>query len=272
VKAALRPLQRQGLRIGFVPTMGALHDGHLSLVHEARRRAEVIVASVFVNPKQFGPKEDLARYPRDLEGDSAKLGSAGVTVLFVPTPDLMYPEGFQTRVDVTRASVGLCGAHRPGHFEGVATVVLKLLSIVRPDVAVFGEKDFQQLAVIRALVRDMDLDVEIVGAPLVREPDGLAMSSRNALLSAADRSRAVAISAGLFAAKALYDSGTRTAEELLRAARAKMGEAGLTPEYLELRRFADLAEVPRADDPAVILTAVPMGSTRLIDNIILRRP
>ena len=182
----------------------------------------------------------------------------------------MYPPGFETRVEVTRASQGLCGAHRPGHFEGVTTVVLKLLSIVRPDVAVFGEKDFQQLAVIRAMVRDLDLDVEIAGAPLVREPDGLAMSSRNALLSPADRTRALGISRGLFAAKAAYDAGERSGDGLLAIARGEMD--GLSPEYLELRRFADLSAIDRADEPCVILTAVPMGSTRLIDNIILRRP
>jgi pantoate--beta-alanine ligase len=272
VKAVLRPLQKQGLRIGFVPTMGALHEGHLSLVREAKQRAEVIVASVFVNPKQFGPKEDLARYPRDLEGDSKKLGEAGVGVLFAPSAEVMYPPGFETKVEVLRASQGLCGAHRPGHFEGVATVVLKLLSIVRPDVAVFGEKDFQQLAVIRAMVRDMDLDVEIVGAPLIREADGLAMSSRNALLPAADRARAVGISRGLFAAKAAYDAGERVGAALLGIARGEMDRDGLLPEYLELRRFTDLSPLERADEPSVILTAVPMGSTRLIDNLILRRP
>ncbi len=271
VKAALRPLQKHGLRIGLVPTMGALHAGHLSLVELAKQHAEVIAASVFVNPKQFGPGEDLARYPRDLEGDAKKLEDAGVGVLFAPPPDVVYPPGFQTRVEVTAASQGLCGAHRPGHFEGVATVVTKLLSIVRPDVAVFGEKDFQQLAVIRALVRDLDLDVEIVGAPLMREPDGLAMSSRNALLSPAERTQALAISAGLFAAHAAYRAGERAAAALTRAVRDRLTTAGLSPEYLEVRRFTDLEPLTRADDPAVILTAVRVGATRLIDNVVLAR-
>lgn len=272
VKDALRPLQQQGLRLGFVPTMGALHDGHLSLVREAKKRAEVCVASIFVNPKQFGPNEDLDRYPRDLEGDAAKLEAAGVSWVFTPTPAIMYPPGYQTRVIVSGVTEGLCGVHRPGHFEGVTTVVLKLLSIVRPDVAVFGEKDFQQLAVIRTMVRDLDLDVEVVGAPLVREPDGLAMSSRNALLSEEERAKALSISRGLFAAEAAYGRGERDGAKLLATVRDSMRAAGIEPEYLELRRFLDLGPLDRADEPAVILTAAPVGSTRLIDNLILRRP
>lgn len=272
VKTALRPLQRQGLRIGFVPTMGALHEGHLSLARVAKARAEVVVASIFVNPKQFGPNEDLDRYPRDLEGDAAKLEAEGVSFIFTPTPQTMYPPGYQTRVLVTEATKGLCGAHRPGHFEGVTTVVLKLFSIVRPDIAVFGEKDFQQLAVIRTMVRDLDLDVEVAGVPLVREPDGLAMSSRNALLSKEERARALSISRGLFAAKARYDEGERDGATLLESVRQQMQACAVEPEYLELRRFSDLAPLDRAGEPAVILTAAPVGSTRLIDNLILRRP
>jgi pantoate--beta-alanine ligase len=272
VKAILRPLQAQGLRIGLVPTMGALHAGHLSLVREAKKHAEVIVASIFVNPKQFGPSEDLTRYPRDLEGDAKKLEGEGVGVLFAPAAEVMYPEGHQTGVSIGRVSRGLCGDHRPGHFDGVATVVLELFSIVRPDVAVFGEKDFQQLAVLRALARDLHLDVRIAGAPLVREADGLAMSSRNVYLSPDDRTRALSISAGLFAAKTAYDAGERAAETLLGLVRGHLSASGLVPEYLELRRFEDLAPLDRADAPSVLLTAVRVGSTRLIDNLILRRP
>ena len=272
LKAHLRALQAEGLTIGLVPTMGALHDGHLSLVRTVAAQTEVVVATIFVNPKQFGPQEDLARYPRDLEGDQAKLASAGCHVLFAPCAEAMYPEGFETEVQVTRSSQGLCGAVRAGHFAGVTTVVLKLFSIVRPDVAIFGEKDFQQLAVLRAMARDLALDVEILGGALVREDDGLALSSRNAYLSPEERAQALALSRGLFAARDLYAAGEREGKTLLGAARAALTEAGLAPEYLELRRFTDLAPLERADDPGVILVAARVGSTRLIDNLILRRP
>lgn len=272
LKASLRTLSREGLRVGLVPTMGALHDGHLSLVDAVRAAgAEHIVTSIFVNPKQFGPHEDLDRYPRDLEGDLAKLEAAGVHAVFFPSPESMYPSGFQTQVEVEKATQGLCGAHRPGHFLGVTTVVLKLFNIVRPDVAVFGEKDFQQLVALRILARDLDLDVEVLGAPLVREPDGLAMSSRNRLLSSAERAQALSISRGLFAAEAAYHQGERDAGVLLEAARMSMAASHVEPEYLELRSFYDLEPLESADRPCVILTAAPLGSTRLIDNIILRR-
>lgn len=271
VKRRLRTAQAQGLRVGFVPTMGALHDGHISLIGEARKRSEVVVASVFVNPKQFGANEDLSRYPRDLEGDSEKLRSAGCNVLFAPQVEEIYPPGFQTDVEVTAVSRGLCGAVRPGHFKGVATVVLKLFNIVRPDVAVFGEKDFQQLAVLRQMARDLALDVEIAGAPLIRDPDGLAMSSRNAYLSAQDRQRALSLSRGLRAAFSAYDRGERSAAALLWLVREPMTAEGLTPEYLELRSYKDLSVLDRADQPAVILVAARVGATRLIDNMILSR-
>ena len=272
LKASLRPLSREGLRVGLVPTMGALHDGHLSLVGAVRAAgADHIVTSIFVNPKQFGPHEDLDRYPRDLEGDLAKLESAGVHAVFFPSPESMYPPGFQTQVEVDKSTRGLCGAHRPGHFLGVTTVVLKLFNIVRPDVAVFGEKDFQQLVTLRALARDLDLDVEVLGAPLVREPDGLAMSSRNQLLSPEERDRALSISRGLSAAEAAYRQGERDGGALLAAARALMAAAHIEPEYLELRSFHDLEPLANADRPSVILTAAPVGSTRLIDNVILDR-
>lgn len=258
--------------MGLVPTMGALHEGHLSLVAQAKRRAEVVVASVFVNPKQFGPGEDLARYPRDEAGDLAKLEAAGCGAVFCPPAEVMYPPGFQTRVEVDGVTQGLCGAHRPGHFNGVTTVVLKLFAIVRPDVAVFGEKDYQQLVTLKTLAKDLCLDVEVVGAPLVREPDGLAMSSRNAYLSPEDRARALALSKGLFAAKAAHDAGERDAVALLGKAAAVLAEAGVEPEYLELRRAEDLAPLERAEVPCVMLVAARLGSTRLIDNLILRRP
>lgn len=273
LKAHLRPLAREGVRIGLVPTMGALHPGHLSLVRAARAAgAEHVVVSIFVNPRQFGPREDLDRYPRDLDGDVQKLGEAGCDVVFFPSAEVVYPPGFQTEVRVTDATQGLCGAHRPGHFAGVTTVVLKLFHIVAPELAVFGEKDFQQLTVLRILARDLDLDVEVRGAPLVREPDGLAMSSRNLLLSPDERDRARAISAGLFAARDRYRAGERAASDLVAAARAPLDAVGLVPEYLELRAFEDLAPLDRADRPSVLLTAVPVGRVRLIDNVVLDRP
>ena len=192
VKARLRPLQAQGIKVGLVPTMGALHEGHLSLVRQLAPDVEVVAASIFVNPMQFGPKEDLAKYPRDLAGDAAKLASVGCHLVYAPDAIDVYPPGFQTAVEVSEVSQGLCGAVRPGHFRGVTTVVMKLFQVVRPDIAIFGEKDFQQLTVLRQMASDLALDVEVRGAPLVRDPDGLAMSSRNAYLSPEEaRARAV---------------------------------------------------------------------------------
>lgn len=272
LKAHLRRIQAQGLRVGLVPTMGALHAGHLSLVRAARTRAEVVVASIFVNPTQFGPAEDLARYPRDLEADREKLEAAGCHVIFAPEPEVMYPAGFETEVEVLRTSRGLCGDRRPGHFKGVTTVVLKLLTIVRPDVAVFGEKDLQQLAVIRSMARDLCLDTEIAGAELVREPDGIAMSSRNAYLSPDERRRALALSRGLHAAKAAYDAGEREARVLLETVRASMASAQVVPEYVEIRSYPDLGPAADLGAPSAILTAARVGPTRLIDNVVLRRP
>lgn len=272
LKKYLRAIQNEGLRIGLVPTMGALHDGHLSLVRRAREQADVAVASIFVNPTQFGPNEDFTRYPRDLEGDAARLRAAGCDLVFAPEVAEIYPAGFQIEVEVTKTSRGLCGDHRPGHFKGVASVVLKLFSIVRPDVAVFGEKDFQQLAVIRAMARDLSLDVRVEGAPIIRDPDGLAMSSRNAFLSAEDRRRARSISRGLRFAETAYRAGELEARALLALARREIEAEALEPEYLELRSSLDLSPVDRAVGPAVILTAVRVGTTRLIDNVILARP
>jgi pantoate--beta-alanine ligase len=266
VKRRLRPVQMQGLRVGFVPTMGALHDGHLSLVSEARKHSEVVVVSIFVNPTQFGPNEDLARYPRDLPGDLEKLGGSGADMVFAPEVSEIYPAGEQTVVEVTGVSRGLCGAVRPGHFRGVTTVVSKLFHIVRPDVAVFGQKDFQQLAVIRRMAKDLHLDVEIRGAPIVREPDGLAMSSRNRFLSPEDRARALALSTGLRAAHQRFTSGALAAPELLAAAAAPIAAVGLTPEYLELRSAEELTPVERVEANAVMLVAARLGNTRLIDN------
>lgn len=271
LKEHLRKLERQGLRVGFVPTMGALHEGHLSLIAQARARAEVVVASIFVNPKQFGPNEDLARYPRDLEGDQRKLAAAGCDVLFAPNVEEMYPPGFQTTVEVTQASQGLCGAARPDHFKGVTTVVMRLFSIVHPHVAVFGEKDYQQLTVLRTMARDLGLDVEVIGAPLVREPDGLAMSSRNVYLSPEDRRRALALSQGLRRAEARFVAGERSGAVLVATAQAELSQVGLTPEYLELRDAETLEPRTEARGPVVLLVACRVGTTRLLDNVIMGR-
>jgi pantoate--beta-alanine ligase len=257
----------RGERIALVPTMGALHAGHLSLLAEGRRRAQKLVLSIFVNPIQFGPNEDLAKYPRDLAGDLAQAVSVGCDLAFVPEAASMYSPDFQTAIEVREVSQGLCGARRPGHFAGVATVVCKLFNIVRPHVAFFGEKDFQQLAVIRRMVADLNLPLEIVGLSTVREPDGLALSSRNAYLAASDRKRAGALYAGLSAAKALREKGERRASVLLNAATAEMASRVDRIDYLEVRASEDLKPLATIDRPAVMLVAAFVGGTRLIDNL-----
>jgi pantoate--beta-alanine ligase len=268
MRARVEDLRRDGRRIAVVPTMGALHEGHLALLRAARGRADVVILTLFVNPTQFGPGEDLARYPRDLEGDLAKCASAGVEAVFAPEPGVMYPAGYQTYVDVEGVSQGLCGERRPGHFRGVATIVTRLLCMFRPDVALFGEKDYQQLQVIKALNRDLHLGVEVLGMPTVREPDGLAMSSRNAYLSPEDRKRALAISRGLGAAQALYRSGTSEASALTEAVRRELRAADLREDYVELvdaERLKPVASV-QPGQPARLLVAAFCGNTRLIDN------
>jgi pantoate--beta-alanine ligase len=255
----------RGERIAFVPTMGALHQGHVALLREGRRRAPRLVLSVFVNPTQFGPKEDLGRYPRDLPGDLAKAAGAGVDVAFVPQVADIYPAGFQTTVEVSELSRGLDGPFRPGHFAGVATVVAKLFNIVRPDLAIFGEKDFQQLAIVRRMVVDLAMGIEIIGVPTVREGDGLAMSSRNAYLSAAERARAVSLSRALFAARDRAAAGEGDGVALLEAARAALDVDRL--DYLELCDAESLAPITRLVHPAVVAVAAFIGRTRLIDNV-----
>ncbi|HET6150391.1 MAG TPA: pantoate--beta-alanine ligase [Polyangia bacterium] len=258
----------RGERIAFVPTMGFLHAGHVSLLDDGRRRGDRLVLSIFVNPTQFAPGEDLARYPRDLEGDLAKAAAAGTDVAFVPDDGQMYPVGYQTYVRVRELEEGLCGASRPDHFQGVATVVCKLFNIVRPHVALFGEKDFQQLAVIRRMVVDLNLPVEVAGLPIVREPDGLAMSSRNKYLSPEERQRALALSRGLFAAHALFDSGERSAQTLVAAARAPIAAAATRVDYVEVRDAESLRPIAeRVEGPSVIAVAAFVGPTRLIDNV-----
>ncbi len=259
--------RQQGQRIAFVPTMGALHRGHQALLAEGRKRADKLVLSIFVNPIQFGPTEDLAKYPRDLPGDLHKAASEGCDVAFVPEAGSMYTPGFQTSVTVREVSQGLCGDRRPGHFVGVATVVCKLFNIVRPHVAIFGEKDFQQLAVLRRMVIDLNMPIEMVGLATVREPDGLAMSSRNAYLSPENRQRAVALITGLRAAKALFATGEKRSALLLAAANAAIAPRVDRIDYLELRAADDLEPLENVDRPAVMLVAAFMGGTRLIDNL-----
>ncbi len=272
--AHLRPAHARGERIALVPTMGFLHEGHASLIREGARRADKVVATIFVNPTQFGPNEDLDRYPRDLEGDLEKCGEAGAWLVYAPNSPLeVYPEGFQTWVQVTGLEMGLCGGKRPGHFKGVATVVSKLICLVRPHLALFGQKDYQQLAVIRRMVRDLDLDAwtEIVGMPIVREADGLAKSSRNAYLAPADRQRALALKRSLDAAAARFGAGERDAAQLLDAARAELEGSVDRIDYVELVDASSLQPVQRGDGPVCLLVAAFVGSTRLIDNMELGR-
>ncbi len=260
-----------GKRIAFVPTMGYLHQGHVSLLEEGRRRGDILVLSIFVNPTQFGPREDLSRYPRDLDGDLAKAEHAGVDVAYVPDAAAMYPTGYQTFVEVEELQKGLCGASRPGHFRGVATVVLKLFHAVQPHVALFGRKDYQQLQVLTRMARDLDLGIDVVGMPIVREADGLAMSSRNAYLSADERLRALALSRALLAARESFDQGERDAARLVDCARATLHlTPGVRLDYLELRNAETLAELHgRVTRPAVMAVAAFVGTTRLIDNQLL---
>jgi pantoate--beta-alanine ligase len=272
LRAAIAEHARDAGRLGFVPTMGALHDGHRALMREAKRRADFTLVSIFVNPTQFGPKEDLAKYPRDLEGDVAKCAAEGVALVFAPSAREMYPEGERTRVSVGGITDHLCGASRPGHFDGVATVVTKLFAASGPCVAVFGRKDYQQLQVIRRLVCDLLLPVEVVGFPTVREPDGLALSSRNAYLSAEDRQRALSIPGALRAAVTSFAAGERGVHALRKPVERALTEAGLRVDYVQI---ADPDEVTRLADTAqtaaraLLAVAAFAGSTRLIDNVVL---
>ncbi|HMG57980.1 MAG TPA: pantoate--beta-alanine ligase [Kofleriaceae bacterium] len=263
-------LRRDGRRIAVVPTMGALHDGHLALLRAARSAADVVILTIFVNPTQFGPGEDLASYPRDEAGDLAVARAAGIDLAFCPDAAAMYRPGSQTFVEVRELQRPLCGASRPGHFAGVATVVSKLFHITQPHVAVFGEKDYQQLAIIRRMVRDLDFAIEIASVPIVREPDGLALSSRNAYLSSEQRRSALSLSAGLAAAQAGFAAGERSAAALVAAATAPIAAApGTRIDYAELRDAEELTPIDRVERPAVLALAVFVGTTRLIDNRVL---
>jgi len=257
----------EGHRIALVPTMGALHAGHMALIEEAKLRADRVVASIFVNPRQFGPGEDLDAYPRREAKDADMLRAAGCALLWAPSADEMYPAGFATNIAVAGVSDDLDGAARNGHFDGVATVVAKLFSQVRPDVALFGEKDYQQLAVIRRMTEDLDLGLEIVGIPTQRDVDGLALSSRNAYLADEDRLAARALPRALGEAAAAITAGGHVAD-ILAKARAALEKAGFDPvDYIELRDAATLAPMTALDRPARLLAAARIGGARLIDNL-----
>ena len=271
MRARTEDLRRDGRKIAVVPTMGALHDGHLQLLRTARARADIVILTIFVNPTQFGPNEDLARYPRDEAGDLAKARTCGIDLAFCPDASAMYPAGAQTFVEVRELQQPLCGASRPGHFAGVATIVTKLFHLTNPHLAVFGEKDYQQLAIIRRMVRDLDMGIEIVGVPIVREADGLALSSRNAYLSAEQRKTALALSKGLAAAEAAVKAGERDGAQIVAAARALIeGAPQARIDYIELRDADELTPVTTLSRPAVLAMAVFVGTTRLIDNHVLR--
>ena len=258
-------------RLGFVPTMGFLHEGHLSLVRAAKARMGAVACSIFVNPTQFAPTEDLARYPRDLDRDLRLLEEVGCDLVFTPTPEAIYPDGFSTRIEVEGVTAPLEGAVRPGHFSGVATVVTKLFNMVQPDAAWFGQKDAQQCAVIRRMARDLNLPVEVVVAETVREPDGLAMSSRNIYLAPDERIAALCLIRALRAAEAGYDAGQRSADDLRALMQAELvAEPMARPDYVSIADPDTLAELDVVDERgAVASLAVRIGKTRLIDNLLL---
>ncbi len=270
MRAQTASLRAQGQRIALVPTMGYLHDGHLSLLREARGRADTLIMSLFVNPTQFAPGEDLDLYPRDEDGDLAKAKSCGVDIVFCPAASELYPDNFQTSISLEKLAAPMCGESRPIHFAGVATVVTKLFNLCQPQVAVFGQKDAQQLAILKQLVIDLNFDIEIVGCPIVREDDGLAMSSRNVRLGPSERKQARSLSRGLFGAKERFGSGVRDAKDLVSAARAVIAASPLAKiDYIEIRDAKTLAEVSTIESPALMAVAVRFGQTRLIDNITL---
>lgn len=267
LRNAVDALKRTGEPLALVPTMGALHDGHMALVEEARHRARHVVVSIFVNPRQFGPNEDLDAYPRREAKDAQLLQAAGVDILWAPPVEVMYPEGFSTSIAVSGVSEGLDGAARPGHFDGVATVVTKLFNQVRPDIAIFGEKDYQQLAVIRRMVADLDLPIEIVGLSTQRAEDGLALSSRNAYLTDDERKAALALPRALGEAARQIEKGS-TVEAAIAKAIAILAAHGFDPiDYVTLCDAVTLEPMTVLDRPARLLGAARMGQTRLIDNI-----
>jgi pantoate--beta-alanine ligase len=270
LRLALDESRRGGKGIALVPTLGALHEGHLTLVDRARERAQIVVMSLFVNPLQFGPSEDFARYPRDRDGDTKLAKARGVDILFAPQPDEMYRSGRAITVVPTSLAARWDGAARPGHFTGVLTVVAKLFNIVQPNVAIFGQKDIQQVTIIRAMVRDLDFPIEIVVAPTVREADGVALSSRNAYLSPADRKRARVLSRAIFAMRDAFDAGERSVAALEKLGNAVIAaEGSVEVEYLAVMDADTLEPAPAAAPGSIVAVAARVGTTRLIDNVIL---
>jgi pantoate--beta-alanine ligase len=270
MRAACRAARRAGKRLGFIPTMGALHEGHLSLVRAAKASCDAVAASIFVNPTQFGPTEDLAKYPRSFERDRQLLEKEGVELLFAPSVDEMYPAGAVTWVTVGGLSGRLDGRSRPGHFRGVTTVVAKLFHIVEPDAAFFGQKDAAQVAIIRRMVRDLNFSVEIVACPIMREPDGLAMSSRNAYLNPQQRKQALVLHRSLLRTKKLWDAGERNAANLVAAAREEFTEEkSVRLDYFEIVDPDNLDSLEDVANGALLAVAAFVGTTRLIDNLVL---
>ena len=268
LRAALSPARREGRTVGLVPTMGAFHEGHLSLMRAARRRCDIVVVSLFVNPAQFNDAGDLAVYPRDEERDAAQAAELGVDYLFAPAVDEVYPPGFATTVSVSGLTEDLEGASRGrSHFDGVTTVVAKLLNMVGPDVAFFGQKDAQQAAVVRRLVRDLNMPVEVALCPTVRAPDGLALSSRNQLLSAPDRRRATTLHRALVSVRAAVAAGERSPDAATEAARGELAEAGVEPEYLTVVSAQTMEPVERIEGDVLVVIAARVGAVRLIDNL-----
>lgn len=273
-KAITQSFRAKGEMIGLVPTMGYFHEGHLSLMRKAKEQCDRVVVSLFVNPVQFGPQEDYHRYPRDEARDTKLAEKEGVDILFVPSVSEMYPEGYATYVEVERLTEGLCGRFRPGHFRGVTTVVLKLFNIVKPNKAYFGEKDYQQLKVVERMTRDLNLDIQIVPCPTVREPDGLAMSSRNAYLSPEERRAATIIYRSLLKAKELYERGETNAEEIRAQVETMLRQEPLIGkiDYVEIVHPETLEELEYiGEDGAVLAVALYIGKARLIDNILLKK-
>ena len=259
--------RKDGQTISFVPTMGALHEGHLTLMRAAKEKSDYLVVSIFVNPTQFGLNEDFNKYTRDLEGDIKKISSIGVDTVFFPDVDEIYPDGYETYVEVQELQKPLCGQHRQGHFKGVATVVLKLFNIVKPDVAVFGEKDYQQLLIIKKMVRDLHLEIEILGMPIVREDDGLALSSRNAYLSDEERKRALSLSKSLKTIRSEFKKGKQDIQELVKLGKSILNDSSINNiDYLDIRDGNTLKREQNAKKGDIVAVAAKVGNARLIDN------
>ena len=273
MQAFSRHLRETGKTISFVPTMGYLHAGHLHLLREGRQRGDCLVLSIYVNPTQFGVGEDFEKYPRDFDKDSRMAAGVGVDVIFCPEGSEMYPKHYQTFINVEEVTLNLCGLTRSGHFRGVATVCCKLFNIVKPQIAIFGKKDFQQLAVIRRMVQDLNLDLEILGLPTVREADGLAMSSRNAYLQTEERETARCLSQSLLLAKKLYDNGEREATKILQGVRDCLGKNPLVQvEYAKICDVVNLKDLAELGEEAFLALAAKVGRTRLIDNYVFGEP